>query len=281
MLVAVAQPVLVAQPVQQDMNAPNSGPSSFQIWGGPVSPSAPPLVDYQIVGSDFSQVLELTVEPAQTVTAEPGTMLYMSPGMALDADIGGLGQGCKRCCCAGESLFRLHLKNTTQTAQKISLTARYPARIVPIDLREHTGLIVNRGAFLAALGTDWRINLQMVGSLGTACCAGQGLFMNTLHGQSMAFLAGGGTVMHKQLAVGEEMIVDPHSVLAFANTVQLGIRRAGGCMVCCCAGQGLFNAVLTGPGLVMLHSMSLGKLRAAIAPSQGGGQGAANAGGQS
>eukprot|EP00747_Dinoflagellata_sp_TGD_P032956 gnl/TRDRNA2_/TRDRNA2_136312_c2_seq1.p1 gnl/TRDRNA2_/TRDRNA2_136312_c2~~gnl/TRDRNA2_/TRDRNA2_136312_c2_seq1.p1 ORF type:complete len:236 (-),score=40.51 gnl/TRDRNA2_/TRDRNA2_136312_c2_seq1:197-802(-) len=201
--------------------------------------------------------------------------------MALDADIGGLGQGCKRCCCAGESLFRLHLKNATNCPQKISLASRFPARIVPIDLREHTGLIVNRGAFLAALGTDWRIHLQMVGSMGAACCAGQGLFMNTLHGQSMAFLSGGGTVMTKELAAGEEILVDPHSVLAFDHTVQLGIRRAGGCMVCCCAGQGLFNAVLTGPGLVMLHSMSLGKLRAAVAPAAPNQSGGANAGGQS
>ena len=37
--------------------------------------------------------------------------------------------------------------------------------------------------------------------------------------------------------------------------------------------QGLFNAVLKGPGLVMLHSMALPKLRAAVATAGGGGGG--------
>jgi uncharacterized protein (AIM24 family) len=50
-------------------------------------------------------------------------------------------------------------------------------------------------------------------------------------------------------------------------------------MVCCCAGQGLFNTVLTGPGFVMVHSMSLSRLRAAVGGP--GKDGAANSQGNS
>jgi len=235
--------------------------TGFQVWAAPPQPAQ---ANFDIVGDDYSQVLEIKLNPNQIVTAEPRSMLFMSSGMALDADMGGIGQACKRCCCAGESMFRLHLKNTTAEEQKVALTPSFPARIVPIDLAHHSGLIFNRGAFLGALGTDWRVDIRSVASPGVCCCAGQGLFLNTLHGSGMVFLNAGGTVMKKQLAPGEEIIIDKHSLLAFEKTVNVSIRRTGGCMVCCCAGQGLFNTVLTGPGFVMTHSMSLSKLRTSL-----------------
>lgn len=251
--------------------------SGFSIW----MPAPIPQSNFEITGSEFSQVLEVTVGPNEVITSEPGTMLYMSPGMGLDADMGGLGQGCKRCCCAGESMFRLHLKNNTEGFEKVGVTPRFPAKIIPVDLRQHDGLVFNRGAFLAAVGKDWRVDIQQVSSAGVCCFGGQGLFLNTLHGNGMVFLNAGGTVLTKVLAPGEEIIIDKHGLLAFEKTVTMGIRRTGGCMVCCCAGQGLFNTVLTGPGFVMVHSMSLGRLRAAVGAGGQGNNGQANAGGGS
>lgn len=270
------------RPQQQDMSAPLRANaedhrliSGFHIWTPEPLPQAS---NFEITGSEFSQVLEVAVGPGELVTAEPGTMLYMSSGMALDADIGGVGQGCKRCCCAGESMFRLHLKNEGGQVEKVAVTPSFPAKVVPIDLRSHDGLFFNRGAFLAALGKDWRVDIRQVGSAAICCCGGQGLFLNSLHGNGMVFLNAGGTVLTKVLAPGEEIVVDKHAVLAFEKTVQFGIRRTGGCLVCCCAGQGLFNAVLTGPGFVMVHSMSLARLRSSV---KGAGDSQANSGGGS
>lgn len=284
----------MAAPAQQDMNAPLTAnahmppggvaaegphlPSGFSIWV-PTAPASES--NFEITGSEFSQVLELMVAPGETITSEPGTMLYMSPGMGLDADMGGCGQGCKRCCCAGESMFRLHLKNNTNANEKVAVTPRFPAKIIPVDLRYYSGMVFNRGAFLAALGTDWRVDIRAVSSAGVCCCGGQGLFLNTLHGSGMAFLNAGGTVLTKVLAPGEEMIIDKHGLLAMESTVTMDIRRTGGFLVCCCAGQGLFNTVLKGPGFVMVHSMSLGRLRAAVGGGGGGNNGQANAGGGS
>lgn len=252
--------------------------SGFQIWHANAPPSGS---QYEIVGSDFSQVVEVQVAPGQTISAEPGTMLFMSPGIKMDADIGGIDQGCKRCCCAGESMFRLKFHNPTASIAKIALTPAFPAKIVPIDISHHDGMVFNRGAFLGALGTDWSVQLKMVGSPGTCCCGGQGLFMNTLHGRNTVFLNAGGTVLTRVLQEGEEIVVDKHAVLAFDRTVQLEIRRTGGFCVCCCAGQGLYNAVLKGPGFVMLHSMALAKLKAAVGTSVPANNGGANAAGSS
>eukprot|EP00490_Sorites_sp_Unknown_P018895 CAMPEP_0114688378 /NCGR_PEP_ID=MMETSP0191-20121206/63405_1 /TAXON_ID=126664 /ORGANISM="Sorites sp." /LENGTH=181 /DNA_ID=CAMNT_0001975775 /DNA_START=21 /DNA_END=562 /DNA_ORIENTATION=- len=181
-------------------------------------------------------------------------MAYMSPGLFADVDVGGCEQGCKRCCCAGENLFRLHFLNETEDSQQVGLTPTFPAKIVPIDLATYNGMVFNRGAFLAAMGSDWSVDIKRVRSVGTCCCGGQGLFMNTLHGSGMIFLQAGGTVMRKELEDGEELVVEQGAVLAFERSVDLDIRKTGGCLVCCCGGMGLFNAVLTGPGFVMIHS---------------------------
>lgn len=256
--------------------------SGFEIWqGGPDEASAPAASSHIISGSDFSQVVEITVPPGATVTAEPGTMLYMDPDVKMDADVGGCAQGCKRCCCAGESFFRLHLRNHGNREQKVALTPKFPAKIVPVHLGQHDGMVVNRGAFLGAIGTDWSVNLKAATSAGVACCGGQGIIMATLHGSGMAFLNAGGTVMTKTLAPGETIVLDHHSILAFQRADMLGVRRSGGCMVCCCAGQGLFNATLTGPGWFMVHSMALAKLRAAVGNQPGGGSNQPNGGGGS
>jgi uncharacterized protein (AIM24 family) len=43
--------------------------------------------------------------------------------------------------------------------------------------------------------------------------------------------------------------------------VQADVRLAGGCATVCVGGEGIFNTVLKGPGLVILESMSVKKLR--------------------
>eukprot|EP00929_Paragymnodinium_shiwhaense_P098991 TRINITY_DN6054_c0_g1_i1.p1 TRINITY_DN6054_c0_g1~~TRINITY_DN6054_c0_g1_i1.p1 ORF type:complete len:276 (-),score=62.10 TRINITY_DN6054_c0_g1_i1:328-1155(-) len=238
--------------------------SGFHITGHPLAPEGQGQLNYELIGNEYSQIVEITVRPGEVITAEPGTMMYMTPGMGMGADIGGMGQGCKRCCCAGESMFRLHLENKSSADQRVAISPGFPAKIQPVDLRRHSGMVFNRGAFLAALGKNWKVDLRTVTSVGTCCFGGQGLFMNTLHGDGVVFLNAGGTVMTKTLAAGEELIVDHNAVLAFERTVHLDIRRTGSCMVCCCAGQGLFNSVLRGPGFVMVHTMPLAKLRKAI-----------------
>eukprot|EP00450_Noctiluca_scintillans_P038875 CAMPEP_0194477042 /NCGR_PEP_ID=MMETSP0253-20130528/831_1 /TAXON_ID=2966 /ORGANISM="Noctiluca scintillans" /LENGTH=268 /DNA_ID=CAMNT_0039315963 /DNA_START=78 /DNA_END=884 /DNA_ORIENTATION=+ len=260
---------MAARDVLVSASAPGQetmGGGAFEVW----VPAAPPAdAPFKIIGSEFSQVLEVDVAPGMTVTAEPGTMVFMGDRLELDADVGGFGQGCMRCCCAGESFFRMHMANKTSSTQRVGISPLFPARVVPVDLAQHSGMIVNRGAFLAAIGVDWRVDLKSVGSMGACCFGGQGLFMNTLHGNGTAFLNAGGTVMQKVLQAGETIVVDQHSVLAFEKTVELGVRRTGGCFVCCCAGQGLFNATLTGPGFVMVHTMGLQKLKRAIGATQG------------
>jgi uncharacterized protein (AIM24 family) len=85
-------------------------------------------------------------------------------------------------------------------------------------------------------------------------------------GTGTLFLAAGGTVLTKQLAPGEVLVVDTSSVVGFQSSVKFGVRLAGGCCTICCGGEGMFNSTLTGPGLVVVQSMSFEKYKLAVAP---------------
>lgn len=225
---------------------------------------------WQVVGDD-SQILECVLNPSDAVTAEPGTMVHMSSGLAPDIHSGGgCGQACTRSLCAGESFFRVKYQNNTNTLQHIGLTPNFPAKIVPINLNEFGGRVtIKSRAFMCALNCTPNFSYRFAGAA-AGCCGGQGFILNDINGDGMAFLNASGTVLMRNLAAGEELVCDQTSVVAFQSTVGFSIRRAGGCLMCCCGGEGLFNSVLTGPGIVVLQSMPIEKIAAALAFRSGG-----------
>jgi uncharacterized protein (AIM24 family) len=174
-------------------------------------------------------------------------------------------------------MFRNHYTNRGSSVASVAITPSFPAKILPIDLSRSGTVYAHPGLYLAHLG-EVRVTFRFVRGILAGCCGGGGFLMLKLVGSGTAFLMGGGTVMERALAAGEKLLVDTHSVLAFSASVSYGVQRVRGCTACCCGGEGLFNTELTGPGLVIVHSMALGRLRAAIGYSGGGGGNSGNSG---
>ena len=61
-------------------------------------------------------------------------------------------------------------------------------------------------------------------------------------------------------------MVDETSLVGFQESVTMSFRAAGGCCTCFCGGEGLLLTTLTGPGLIILQSMSFEKYKASVAP---------------
>ena len=78
---------------------------------------------------------------------------------------------------------------------------------------------------------------------------------------SMAFLLGSGTVMKKELADGEKILLSTEALVAFTDGMSVDVRTVGSCTTCCFGGEGCFNTVMTGPGTVYVHSFGLEKLK--------------------
>jgi uncharacterized protein (AIM24 family) len=81
------------------------------------------------------------------------------------------------------------------------------------------------------------------------------------------FYTAGGTVLQKNLAAGEKIIVDAQSIVGFQESVTFGVKPTGACCSCCFAGEGLCYGTLEGPGVVMVQSMSFEKYIAVVAPA--------------
>lgn len=238
-------------------------------------------VDYQVFGDDL-QFVEVELDPAETVIAEAGAMMYMEDGLGYETKMGDgskpnegflgkLGGAAKR-AITGESIFMTHFTNQAQDKKHVAFGAPYPGKIIAIDLDEANGeLICQKDAFLcAALGTE--VSIAFNKKLGAGLFGGEGFILQRLRGDGNVFIHAGGTIIEKRLA-GQKLMVDTGCIVAFESTISYDIQRSGNLKSMLFGGEGLFLATLQGHGRVWLQSLPFSRLADRIlanAPSAGG-----------
>jgi uncharacterized protein (TIGR00266 family) len=215
-------------------------------------------IDYKIIGNDI-QIVEIELDPHETVIAEAGAMLFMEEGIDFQTKMGDGSEANQSIMgkifqagtrvITGESLFMTHFTNRGYGKKKVAFAAPYPGTIMPIDLSKIYGneLIVQKDGFLcAALGTSMKIHFNQR--------FGSGLF-----GDGMAFVHAGGVVVERYLN-NETLRVDTGCVVAFEQTLSFDIQRSGGLKSMVFGGEGMFLATLRGTGRVWIQSMPISKL---------------------
>lgn len=88
--------------------------------------------------------------------------------------------------------------------------------------------------------------------------------MERIEGDGMAFLHAGGYVQEKNLAPGEILKIDTGCIVGFMGTVDYDIQFIGGIKNSIFGGEGLFFAVLRGPGKVWIQSLPISRLASRI-----------------
>lgn len=238
-------------------------------------------VDYTILGDDM-QMVEVELDPGETVIAEAGAMNYMDQGISFQAKMGdgseaneglmGKLLGAGKRMLMGESIFMTHFTNTGNGKKIVAFAAPYPGKIIPIDMAQINGsLLCQKDAFLcAAYGT--KVGIAFTKKLGAGFFGGEGFILEKLSGDGMAFIQAGGTIVKKQLQ-GETILVDTGCIVAFTEGINYDIQRAGNLKSMFFGGEGLFLATLSGTGVVMLQSLPFSRMADRIirhAPSVGG-----------
>jgi len=220
-----------------------------------------PVLDperFEVLGADM-QVLNLKMGSAEVITSVPGAMVYMEPSVTMDVN-------CNECfgrCMSGSSPIMATYTNTANDAAVVGLTPNVPAKVIPLALNGGKVFRAKEGAFFASSGSVI-VGYNFDFNPATCCFGGQGCVRQTVGGEGTAFLAAMGTIMTKELAAGEQIVVDTNSVVAWSESIELTIKLAGGLCTVCCGGEGLFNTVLTGPGTVYFQSMSWKKFKTAL-----------------
>ena len=238
-------------------------------------------VDYEILGNDM-QIVEVELDPTETVIAEAGAMNYMEDGITFEAKMGdgskaddgifGKLMSAGKRVLTGESLFLTHFTNTGSGKKRVSFAAPYPGKIIAYDMARAGGeLLCQKDAFLAAaLGTD--VGIAFTKRLGTGFFGGEGFILQRLRGDGMVFLHAGGTVIEKELN-NDVLRVDTGCLVAFTTGIDYNIERAGSLKSMFFGGEGLFLATLSGTGTVLLQSLPFSRMADRIlahAPSGGG-----------
>jgi len=192
-------------------------------------------VDYEIFGDDM-QIVEVELDPDETVIAEAGAMNYMEEGIQFEAKMGDgsdpdqgffskMFSAGKR-MLTGESIFVTHFTNQGRGKSRVAFAAPYPGKIIPMDLSEMGGeLTCQKDAFLAAaLGTE--ISITFNKKFGVGLFGGEGFILQKLRGDGIAFVHAGGTVIKKKLK-GQKLRVDTGCIVAFTSGIEYSIEKAG------------------------------------------------------
>ncbi|OYV04924.1 MAG: TIGR00266 family protein, partial [Verrucomicrobiales bacterium VVV1] len=238
-------------------------------------------VDYQIHGESI-QMVEIELDPGETVIAEAGAMNYMEDGIQFETkmgdgstpDTGFMGKlmAVGKRALTGESIFMTHFTNRGSGKKHVTFAAPYPGTVVPIDLSALGGeLLCEKDAFLcAALGTQ--VGIAFNKKLGAGLFGGEGFILQRLQGDGMAFVHAGGTVIRKELK-GEKLFVDTGCLVAFTKGIQYDIQRSGNLKSMVFGGEGLFLTTLQGHGTVWLQSMPFSRLAQRITSMYATGKG--------
>jgi uncharacterized protein (TIGR00266 family) len=219
------------------------------------------------------QVARVRLKPGQEVFAEAGKMLYKTPSVQWETRMQGdsIGQklwGAVKRKLMGESLFMTYFRASSDG--EVGFAGSYPGRIQPFDLAPGQSVLVQRDSFLfAQIGVQ--LNIAFVKKLGVGFFGGEGFILEKLTGPGTVFIHGGGDFIEFNLRSGEMLQVDTGCIVGFDETVNYDIQMAGGIKTAMFGGEGLFLASLTGPGRVIVQSMTLEKMRRELAPAGSGG----------
>lgn len=241
-------------------------------------------VDYKIFGTEM-QFVEVELDPGESVIAEAGAMMYKDCAVEMDtifgdgsakSNQGGIFDklvGAGKRLLTGESLFMTVFSHRGNGKAKVAFGAPYPGNIIPMHLAQLGGSIIcQKDSFLcAAKGVSVGIYFQR--KILTGLFGGEGFIMQKLDGDGLAFMHAGGTIVERQLQPGEVIHVDTGCIVAFEPSVHFDIQQAGNIKSALFGGEGLFFAVLKGPGKIWLQSLPFSRLAGrmlAAAPQKGG-----------
>lgn len=217
---------------------------------------------YTITGDNL-QFVNVELQPGEEFDSVAGAMAYMSGNVRMESKLeGGFMTGLKR-SLSGASLFLL--KYTPQGGVgTIGLAGKAPGKILDLDIGQGSWIVQSSGY----LGSETTVKLSMAlqKKLGSILFGGEGLILQKLTGTGRAFVHACGDLNVVDLKEGEQYKVSTSNAVAWEESVTYDISSVGGIKTALFSGEGLFVTTLTGPGKIVIQSMTLGDLANALVP---------------
>ncbi len=218
---------------------------------------------YEIVGESMPAVI-CELQANESMITESGSMAWMSPNMNMSTNAGGsLGRAFGR-LFSGESIFQ-----NIYTAQGgpglIAFASSFPGSIRAVEITPQRPVVVQKSGFLAS-ESSVELSVFFQKKLGAGFFGGEGFIMQKLSGSGTAFLEIDGSAVEYDLAPGQRLVVDTGNLAMMDATCSIDIQTVKGVKNVLFGGEGLFLTVVTGPGKVVLQTMPISGMAAALIP---------------
>ncbi len=205
-------------------------------------------MEFRILSRPSYSLLELKMEDGEEVQAETGAMVYMRNVELKTQMKGGLLSGFKRTLMGGESFFINRFVSRGEGL--LGLAPSYQGDIVHLNVDGK--IYAQSGAFLAS-SPEIDIDTKWGGA--KTFFAGEGLFLLKLEGHGDLWLSSFGGV--ENIDVDGRLKVDTGHIVAFEESLDYSISRAGGLKATLLSGEGLV-AEFKGSGKVWIQTRSIG-----------------------
>jgi uncharacterized protein (TIGR00266 family) len=221
-----------------------------------------------VIAGTTMPILEITLEPGESIVAEGGDVAWLSPGMQLDTSTahgtggqGGFMSGLKR-VLGGAQLFLTQY--TAPAGGLVAFAAQLPGTIRELTIDPADTFMIQAGSYTAST-PQVEVSVALQKKLGAGIFGGAGIVFQKLSGTGTAWVQLAGEITEYELKEGESLLIHPGHLAMFRAEMPLEFATIKG-IKNKFFGDSLFLAELHGPGHVWLQSMNPAKLAAAIEP---------------
>ena len=217
---------------------------------------------YEISQGSFPTV-SFTLEEGERIQSQSGAMCWMDEDVLMETNMkGGLLQGIGR-LVSQESMFVNTFSAKKDDAQ-ITLTNSRMGSVFELNISQDQQILAQKSAFLCSEDTV-ATKIEFTKKLSAGLFGGEGFVLQKFTGEGLLFLETSGTVVKKELANGEILLVDAGHMVAFQSSVEYTVTLSKGMKNLLFGGDALL-AKFKGPGTVWLQTHTISNLAAAISP---------------
>lgn len=220
-------------------------------------------MNYEIKGGSFP-IVEVTLNKGEKVICESGAMCFRDASIAMSTSTDG---GIKKMfgrLFSGDKLFH-NIYTASIDNSKISFASCVPGAIKAIKISKGDSLICQKSSFLVALG-DIEMSIFFNKKIGAGLFGGEGFIMQKMTGEGIVFIEIDGSEFDYTLGEGEQLVLSTGHLVSMSESCKLDIEMVKGAKNIFFGGEGLFNTIVTGPGVVTAQTMPIEKLAKSIDP---------------
>ena len=210
---------------------------------------------HEIKYSPAYALLEVNLDQNETIVAESGAMVYMSPQINIKTrkrEENSIWKSLKTTILGSESFF-VNEYFAEKAPGKVGFVPAPVGDIKPFEVKAGKGIILQKSAYVAStkdvkLDTEWQGFKKGL--------FGQSLFMLKVSGEGQMFINAFGAMDHHSLKSGESLVVDNYHLVAFDDTCKYDVKKFGGLKSTILGGEGLVTEIY-GPGEVWIQTKNL------------------------